>query len=52
MKVKIENQEEIDAGLEKRGLWALTEFYRGNPYEWNINDKPALEAFRQYYGGQ
>lgn len=46
---KIENQEEINAGLEKRGLWSLTEFYRGNPYEWNINDKPALEAFTKYF---
>ena len=33
-------------------MWSLSRFTPGNPYEWNISDKPALEAFRQYYGGQ
>ena len=50
---KIESQAEIDLDSEYNyfndDLWSLKKFNPGNPYEWNISDKPALEAFRQYF---
>ena len=30
-------------------LWSLMWFAGGNQYEWNISDKPALEAFTKYF---
>jgi len=53
------NYEEIEIELGDKQLMFDNETYnqqiRGsspNRNEWNIYDKPALEAFRQYYGGQ
>ncbi len=53
---KVLTEEEINAQSQYNwfsyDMWSLSRFAPGNPYEWNISDKPALEAFRQYYGGQ
>lgn len=53
---KLLTEEEVSAESQydwfQEEFWLLSNFAPGNQYEWNISDKPALEAFRQYYGGQ
>ena len=50
---KLESKNEIDAQLKNNwfndNYWILGKLIAGNEYEWNINDKPALNAFKQYY---
>ena len=50
---KLESQNEIDAQSKNNwfndNYWILGKLIAGNEYEWNINEKPELNVYKQYY---